>query len=267
MSQEEIIADVPNEGDVVKDSAFDRAGDNVEKTTSESQPEKKQTEKPSQGGEPEKDNTPEEKTPFHKHPRWIAQRKENEALKTQLDELNKKFQDVEPLLKERKAATLPDWWKNSYGETEDSHKAYQNYQQATQAERDRIKSEIVQELQQAQEQETKVQQEADEYVKTQLAEMKDEGIEFNENELMKFIVDFNEKYGPGSLLDSDGNYDFRKSLQLMQALNPKPQDNATDVKKRIASDTMRTKGVSSQKGDVPVLTRHALRRGNWRDAQ
>ena len=83
-------------------------------------------------------------------------------------------------------------------------------------------------------------QDAEEYVDTQLAEMADEGMKFDRNKLLKFMVDFQGEYGPGSLLDTEGKFDFRKSLKLMEQLQPEPAEDKT-VQKQLASQAGRAK--------------------------
>lgn len=265
----EPIADVKSEGQSLEiDKSFERLADNKEdKTSPESQPEKKETVKePTQKGEPKaeklKDNASDDKTPFHKHPRWI---KTQETLK----DYEKRLADYETKMKEFEkknvSEVLPDWWKSKYGETPESRKGYSDYVVATQAERDRIKDEIRNELKTDSEKQSNSQKEADEYVNVQMAEMRDEGLDFERNELLKFMVDFQKEFGPGSLLDDKGNYDFRKSLALMQKMSPKAPDASIEAKKKIGADVMRSKVRTPVNTSVPSISRKALR-GSWRDA-
>jgi len=110
-------------------------------------------------------------------------------------------------------------------------------------------------------------QQGEEYVNTQISEMTDEGLKFDRNTLLKFMVDFQKDYGAGALLDSEGNYDFRKSLTLMEKMQPKEPDPSVAVKKQLASQGSRGKAATQRAPGVPVLSRNALRRGNWRDAE
>ncbi len=266
----ELIADAENEGDAVEqDNAFDQALANVDKqgegenTSSESQTGNKQADKPSQEG----DNTPAEQIPFHKHPRWIAMNQKNKELSEKLTEFEQKIKDVEPLLAQRQATSepLPEWWKNAYGDTQESKDAYRTYQDNTRAERDRIKSEIFEEIQKLQESEVAEEKNATAYINGEIAEMKADGDEFETNELMRFIVEFQNEYGAGSLLDDQGNYDLRKALRLMNQFQPPEEDNSNETRKRLASNTINSKG-SSQQEEVPKVSRRSLR-GSWRDIE
>lgn len=265
-----IFAEVPSEGSSLDiDKSFERlAGDKGDKTLSDSQSEKKEAVKePSQKGEqkeavkPKADNTPAEQLPFHKHPRWI---KTQETLK----EYEKRIADFEAKQKEaekgKSSEVLPEWWKTRYGETPESRKSYENYVIATNAEREKLEERIQHNLEAKSQTEAQNKQKADEYVNTQLAEMKDEGIEFERNELLKFMVDFQKEYGSGSLLDAEGNYDFRKSLGLMQKMQPKEPDASKEAQKKIGADIMRSKVRTASASTVPSISRKALR-GSWRD--
>lgn len=256
-------ADIQSEGQALEiDKSFDRL---VEKnkgdtTSSESQPEKKETVKsPTQEGE-HKDNTSDEKIPFHKHPRWIKTQETLKSYEAKLAEYDKKMKEFES----SKQTELPEWWKKQYGDDANSQKSYQNYEVATKAERDRIKQEVQAGIREEMEKEQSDTQGGEEYVETQIAEMTDEGLKFDRNVLLKFMVDFQKEYGSGSLLDEDGNYDFRKSLALMNKMQPEQSDSSVETKKRIAADTMRSKGKTLSGKDVPVISRRALR-GGWRD--
>lgn len=263
-----IFADVPAEGNALDiDKSFERLStkDKADKPATDSQPEKKETVKePSQKGEPDKDNTSDEKTPFHKHPRWI---KTQETLK----EYEKRVEAYETRIKALESSKdgttepLPQWWKERYGEDDKSKNAFKDYQAATKAERDRIKDEVKQDILKEQEAEKNRKTGGDEYITTQMAEMKEEGLEFERNELLKFMVDFQKDFGAGSLIDKEGNYDFRKSLALMQKMQPKQPDNSIETKKKIAADTMKSKVKAPSASNIPTISRKALR-GNWRDS-
>ncbi len=266
MSVEDIFSGIGSEGTAVDLEA--RTADKEEvKLPSESLTEKEtKVKEPSQKGE-QQDNTSEEKLPFHKHPRWIKQQKENETLRQEIEKLKSletRFNEIEPNLK-KEVPTAPQWWVDRYGNDEKSLQNYQEYAETTKQERDRIKQEVVSELQREQEAKSQEATKANEYVESQIAEMQDEGIEFDRNELMKFMVDYQDEFGASGLLDDKGNYDFRKSLNLMQRMSPKAEDTTSDTRKKIAGDAMKTKVKATQSTSIPVVSRSSLR-GNWRDA-
>lgn len=270
-----IFDEVQSEGNSLDiDKSFERleTKNKEDKTSSESSTGKKEVVKdPSQKGEqkeavkPTTDNTSTEDKPlaFHQHPRWIKNQQMIKDYEKRVADYDKRIAELEKGNKED--TKLPDWWKTRYGETPESKKSYENYATATAAERERIKEEVIKDIDNRSTTETKRQQEADEYVNTQLAEMKDEGIVFERNELLKFMVDFQKEYGSGSLLDTDGNYDFRKSLGLMQKMQPKQPDISKEVQKKVGADIMRSKVKTSSNSTIPSISRKALR-SNWRDA-
>lgn len=249
----EFANDIPSEGNVLE-NAFERLESKEDKTASDSQPEKNETAKPSQEGE----NTPDAKPePFHKHPRWV---KTQQELKETREEIARLKSEREQSVK----AVLPDWYKAKFGETEDSIKNYSEIVKKG-GELEWIKQQVKDEFQQERQAEEAQKQQADEYVNTQLAEMSEEGLKFERNKLLNFMVEFQKKYGAGSLLDTEGNYDFRKGLDLMNDMQPEEVGN--DVHKQAAAQAGRSKAASQRDSSIPTLSRHTLRRGNWRDAE
>ena len=248
---ENVFADVPSEGATLDiDKAFERLETKETTTFSESQPEKKETEKVAQI---ETEAKPE---PFHKHPRWI---KTQQELKEAREKLSKLESEKQPTIE------LPKWYIDRYGDTEESKKNYQSIVQKD-GELDWLKGQIKEELQRETQAETQTIKDGEEYVNTQIQEMTDEGLKFERNTLLKFMVDFQAEFGAGALLDAEGNYDFRKSLTLMEKMAPKEEDTSTDTKKQLAA-IGRGKSSAQRSSTVPVLSRKALRGGNWRDAE
>lgn len=256
---DELFAEVKGEGATLDiDKSFERLATKGEES-SESQPEKN-TASPSEKGE--ESTSSEEKTPFHKHPRWIKTQETLNEYKDRIADFEKKFADLE---KGSKQVELPDWWKKQYGDTEESKTQYNQYETATQAERDRLKADIKADLQNETKQEQTQVTEGEQYVDTQLAEMTDEGLKFDRNSLLKFMVDFQEDFGAGSLLDTDGNYDFRKALAMKSRMEPEATDN-TDTKKQLAANAGRSKVQAGSASKIPVISTRSLRKGGWREA-
>lgn len=252
---DELFAEVKSEGEGLDiDKAFDRLATKGEEP-SESRTEK-EGEVPSEG-----DKTPVE--PPKESKRWAEMRRE---IKEAKDVAASAIAETEALKKASQPQELPEWWKKTYGETDESKTNYRNYNTATEAERNRIKDEVKQDLQKETQAEVAQTQDAEEYVETQMAEMSEEGLKFEKNELLKFMVDFQEEFGPGSLLDAEGNYDFRKALALKGRLDPpEPEDNSQ--RKQLASQAGRSKVSAGNASKIPVVTTRMLRgRGGWRDA-
>lgn len=246
---DEAFADVKAEGQILD---IDKSLGNTKDNSPESQPEKK-TEAQSQKSA---ESSAEEKIPFHKHPRW--QKTQNE-----LKEMREKVAKFES---ERTQSTpeLPTWWKNQYGDTKESLERYQAVTQKD-GELDWIKNSVLSEIDNRTKADTSQMQEANEYVDTQIAEMQDEGMKFDRNSLLKFMVDFQNEFGAGSLLDADGNYDFRKALSMKNRMQPDEVEDA-GVKKQLASQASRSKASTGSSSKIPVVTSRSLRKGGWRDA-
>lgn len=261
---DEVFANVPSEGNSLDiDKAFERLEEKEQGgSPSESQPEKKEVSPAPQGDEKDSTVGEEKPLPFHKHPRWIKTQESLAQYEKRLAEYEEKIANLE---KSSKTIELPQWWKDSYGDTDESKKRFTEYETATQAERDRIKQEVKEDLQREVQQEQTTSTQGEEYVETQLAEMTEEGLKFDRNSLLKFMVDFQEEFGEGSLLDKDGNYDFRKALAMKERMTPKEVDDSTSTKKALAGQASKSKASSQSSSKVPVVSRRTLNRG-WREA-
>lgn len=258
MEGEELFAEVKNEGDTLDiDKAFERLSTKEEKTAPESQPEKKETDEPASRG----DNTLNEITPFHKHPRWIKTQETLKQYETRIAEFEKKLEEAQ----KGAASELPKWWVDANGDDEESRARYQAITKKD-GELDWLKQNILGELDQRTQAEKTQEVQATEYVDSQLAEMTDEGLKFDRNTLLKFMVDFQKEFGEGSLLDKDGNYDFRKALALQEKMEPKEPDKTTETKKQLAGNAGRSKVSSGSSSKIPVVSTRALRKGGWREA-
>lgn len=254
MAESDLFAEVTSEGATLDiDKAFERLETKGEKP-SESQTEKTETVEPSQGGE----NTPEEKIPFHKHPRWQKTQQE-------LKETKEKLERLEAERANSQTPAPPKWWTDKYGDTDEAKQSYSQVVQKD-GELDWIKQSILSEIDQRTQAEQSQAKAADEYVDAQMAELKDEGLKFERNVLLKFMVDFQEEFGPGSLLDAEGNYDFRKGFALMQKMQPEETDESVDIKKGLASQAGRSKVSARAESKIPVVSTRALRKGGWREA-
>ena len=277
MNRPNIFADVPNEGDSGEiESTESKTGTEGEQTTTDSQSEKKTTDTAaSQEADPEKkDNTPTEKKEyrdFRKHPRYRNLLKKNQEYEREIGDLKKFKEEMEPVLKSHKNASIevPEVWNNYFGgDKEKARDAYVKYLESTQAEKDKLKQEILEEIKGV---EDKVEgpdkdavEDASNFLKTEMDSMKTEGLKFDQNELMKFMIDYENEFNP--IVDKDGNYDFRKGLKLMERLNPRTETDTTDEKKKIAGDAMRNKAKPITESKIPVVPRKILGpNSSWRD--
>ncbi len=220
---EQFLSELKQEGEVVETLIPDTA--EKKDTSPDSTPEIKPEEvKPPQGG----DNTPDVKDePFHKNPRFkrLVEEKnqlhsEVETLKTQLQELGTKVNN--PI---QANSQVPDWFVELFG---NSPEAWSKYQTKQTEERNTIKQEVMRELESRATEQRQNQEKWNNWVGQQVESLKDEGLSFDNNELMKVMVD----YRP---TDDEGNLDFKKGFAILSKI--KPSDNSVDAKKKIAGAT------------------------------
>lgn len=247
----DLFADVAGEGATLDiDKAFERLETKGE-APSESRTEK---EGDAAGGTNTQDAPKESKA-------WAQMRREVKEAKETAAAAKA---EAESLKSSSKPLELPKWYTDAYGDTEESKQHYLRITQKD-GELDWIKSQVVTELDQRSQAEQKTATAGQEYVDTQFQEMGEEGLKFERNELLKFMVDFQNEFGPGALIDGEGNYDFRKSLSLMERLAP--QEQKENVNKTLASQASRSKVTSPSSSKIPVLSTRTLRgKGGWRDA-
>lgn len=249
---EDLFADVASEGNTLDiDKAFERL------ETKGEAPSESRTEKEGEatgGDEKSTQEAPKDSKAWAQMRREIREAKEAAATAKA---------EADALKNSSKAVELPKWYVDRYGDTEESKK---NYAQITQkeGELDWIKNQVLSDLDQRTQAEQATATAGEQYVDTQLQEMSEEGLKFERNELLKFMVDFQKEFGAGSLLDTEGNYDFRKSLALMERLQP--EEAKENVNKTLASQASRSKVNSPSTSKIPVVNTRVLRKGGWRDA-
>ena len=90
-----------------------------------------------------------------------------------------------------------------------------------------------------QEQKTKESEYWNNWVGDQVQSLKDEGLKFDKNELMKVMYD----YKP---TDDEGNLDFRKGYEIMEVLKKKDPEK-TEARKKIADEGKDSKGEPANK--------------------
>ena len=205
---------------------------------------------------------PEEKAPDSSKDsgKWAEMRK---AVKRAEEAAAKATADAEAIRKGSEPVTVPNWFGRFEKETDEARLERFKAIVAKDGELDWIKQNVLSELEQRQQAETQTATAGEQYVDSQLEEMTDEGLKFERNELLKFMVDFQKEFGAGSLLDAEGNYDFRKSLALMERLQPEEEEE--NVNKSLAAQASKSKVNSPSTSKIPVVSRRTLRRG-WRDA-
>lgn len=110
---EKLLAEIPSEGEATEVGLQDGpAASPAEKPKSPS-PEAKEEAK----AEPKAE---EEKTPFHKHPRWKAMREENKRKDEELKALKASVEELKSLKESKKGTTsIPQEFRELFGEDED----------------------------------------------------------------------------------------------------------------------------------------------------
>ena len=228
-------------------------------TAPESSPEQKtETQAPAVEGA---NTQTEENLPFHKHPRWKQMYEENKTLKQTVESLNAFKTEVEPLVKTlQPQQPIPEWFKNTYGDSPEIWKQYQTYDKVA---REQIKSELLSEIKAEEDKKTQETQKWNDWVAESLTALEDEGLKFNRNELQKFMVDWQKEYGTLPI-NAEGNIDFRKSLELMEKVKPKVDTEATlEAKKKIAAKVSSTSGSETKNKKVMTLGQIPT---DWRDS-
>lgn len=263
--KENLMDDIPTESQLLDDSTENK----VDITTPEPSPENKE---PTEPKEPEG----EENLPFHKHPRWKKMQEDREALAERNALYEKEIEDLkqwkETVAKSNEKVTLPDWWKQSYGEDDNSIESYKSYSRNTETYKEQIKSEVKREIEEDRRKEIEIQkakadadakkiEESQEYIENSFKDLKTKNPDVDKNELFKFILDYQKEYGSAPV-DNTGNYDLSKAYSLMNKLNPK--SSSIEAKKQIASQSMSSK-TSSSRDNIPVVSRDDLRRGDWKN--
>lgn len=245
---DDILAGVKSEGKPVEEfeTVEDLLNDSAQETetSEESQPEENQNgEDPSQeGGEDEtkedstesseeQSNTQAEKPePFHKHPRWKEMQESNQSMADELEQLRQKVAQTPAPVQE--SQDLPDWWIALAGDDEVSRRSYKGFSSQTMQTREEIRKELVSELQEAQQKAAQEEQYWNNWVDTELATLKEEGLKFDKNKLMKVA----EQFQP---VDNDGNISLRKSYEIMQAMDSQNKPTA-NKNKEVAAKTATT---------------------------
>jgi hypothetical protein len=234
-----------------------------EKTTTESQTEIKQevTTEPKE----------EEEIPFHKHPRWKKMQEDKEILAEQLEETRKRVEELSKAPQKEEPISVPNWWKEQYGDDETSTGKYKQYLTNNEEFKEQVVEEAINKIkteqQQAEQSKKEAEEKANQYVEESLETLKAEGKQFDKNELLKFMLDFEKEYNiPIVYTEGElkGNYNFAKAYELMTKLNPKEKSDVIAKKKEIASETMNARPASTS--EVPIINRQSLRNGDWRNS-
>ena len=238
------LANLPNDGD----PAFGE-----EKKTPAS-PAKNKEEKDADTPDAAKKDQEEENVPFHQHPRWKQREKDwEERVNSVESTYSEKIKNLEEKIKSyepSKTTTIPTWFSKLYGENAEAYAAYAENDKARRAE---IKAEVLQEVAAVENKKTEETKRWENWVSTNIKEMRDDGLEFDDNELMAVCV----KFKP---VDEKGNYSLRAAYEIMQ-LQKDRGDKGVAAKKEVAAATTNRSGEGTKKD---YLTPTDLRGRDWR---
>lgn len=177
----------------------------------------------------EKEKT-EDELPFHKHPRFKALVDEKNSYKQELDELKKFKEETETKLKsieiKPENSEIPGWFVEVFGENPE---AWSKYQEQNKADREALKAEVLEEIKQSSSKEEEDLSNGKKYIDDQVELIKEKGITFDRNALMKAMHD-------EPIFDKDGNLDFVTKARLLELEGKKDPEQKKVIKKMISDD-------------------------------
>jgi unconventional prefoldin RPB5 interactor 1 len=209
----EDLAEIPSEGEKLED---------VELESPTKEEEKKEEEKKLPAEEEKKT---EEETPFHKHPRFKELVEEKNQYKKDLDELREEVESKFSEMDSQSKTKSPEWFSEAFG---DQPELWDKFQAYNKSDREAIKNELREELKAEKETKEEEVKKQSEWVEDQVNSLKDEGLKFEKNDLLKVMWD----YKP---TDDEGNLDFKKGYEIMEALKKKDPEKA-NARKEIVSE-------------------------------
>lgn len=241
---EEILADVQKEGeDAFKDLKMETSTDSPPET------------KPESGQPKEGDNTPDQYKGFHEHPRWIQREKELEELKSREAENAKIIAELTTFKEETSKrfesdSSIPDWFKELYGENEVAWKKYSEHEQAKEM---AIEQRLIDRQEKAKQQERDNVTKWNNWVDGEITKLESEGLKFDRNELIKTMLD----YRP---TDENNNFDFHKGYKIYEALRGKEDTSHSQARKQLADIASKGSGEPNKKD---YMTAKDLRHRSW----
>lgn len=256
----QVLANVPHEGQVSEEDLAPNEEQEEKETPAESPTEDKPAEEsPSPDGDSSQDDS--NNLPFHKHPRWKEMYQSKKQLEDEVRQLRSQMEEKLARV-EQPNTEVPERWKRLLGENPDAWAMWREEQEA-------LKRDIIEQVRSLGEAERQAQiaaqKESETYVERSLNELEDEGKTFDRNELVKFLVDFKQKYKTVPM-DEDGNIDFRAGYELFSQFKSEKQEagkSKMTARKRIADFTTSN---GSQRAEAPerdFLTSSDLRSQDW----
>ena len=256
---EKFLVNVPAEGS--QDPLGE--GEQQEKETLSDSPTEKKQDETASSPDDDKKQEDDSKVPYHKNPRWLErERNWNAKLQSYEDKISSLEEKINsasaPKSTEEK---LPERFVRLYGDNPEAWRLYREEQEdLLKRAKEEFRQEQAKEITQAEE----LKKSGETYVENSLAELHEEGLEFDDNAFMKFMVDLKEKFG---MLpeDEDGNIDFRKGFQAWKEMELDKAD-----KKKEKAQARRAIADFTTKSDHPAesetkdyYTSKDLRNQDW----
>lgn len=199
----------------------------------------------------EGENTPKEEIPFHEHPRWKAREEELGSLRESLEQNQRELAELKAQKTEPTDTTIPDWFKELYGENESAYRKYSEHELSRTAE---IERQILTRQEQAQAQQQQEMQKWQKWVDSEFTKLESEGKKFDRNKLTDILL----KFKP---TDENNNFNFKAGYEIYEALEPKIDSLKSQARKELADTT-----TGSHKGEQKAkdyLTSDDLRNKTW----
>lgn len=227
-------------------------------------------ENPSQKGDGiETINTSDEddNIPFHKHPRWIARNRELEEMRGELESLRSLKTEIESIKQPPQVEPeMPDWWKEAFGETDESKKAYQKQLEHEQKLYSQWEEKVIQKVRSSEAEEAARHEQAvrkyETQIENELDTLYEKGYKFDRNELLKVVEDYSK--------DAQGNFTgtlfpFEKAYEILQLKKSIPSETSK-VRNQAAGKSVRGTHSGVPTKTVPTITDIRSRGwGAWRD--
>ena len=243
------LAEIPSDGIKLEDIKKEEEKAPAESPTENKSEEETEEEKTAREV---KEQEEEDKIPFHKHPRFKALVEEKNQYKEDLEKMREDMESKFSEIKESQSKTteIPSWFTELlYGDNEVAWGKYQEHDKETRAE---IKRELREEFESEKKEQENSATKWNTWIDNQVDSLKDEGLKFDKNELMKVMMD----YKPS---DDAGNLDFKKGYQIMEVLKKKDPEKFK-ARKEIVDDSGKSKAEPQNKA---YFTPEDMRGKGW----
>lgn len=198
-----------------------------ETETPATSPVEEKTDETEEGSQP--DNKVEENVPYHKDPRWMEMYNTSKESKKRAQELEEELASIREWKEQQESSkqlepqAIPNWFKRLYGEDPE---VWKEYSESTRNEKEAWKQELRDEMRKEEAEKAESLKKGEEWINDQIADLRDKGVEFDENELIKVVFENN-------LFDNNGNPNFQAGIKWLEMTKPQEEN----PNKKIASMT------------------------------